>query len=72
MSQVEEDGDEVFVPIADVLHCGESLRPDRGFWRCPKCHVSFGPVADQTSSVIGDARGRTDQLSKSRQPTGPS
>lgn len=39
---VEEDGDEVFVPMKDVRHCGVAPRVDDGFWRCPRCGVSFG------------------------------
>lgn len=46
----EEDGDEVFVPIVDVRHCRRKLRPMNGFWKCPVCEVSFGPVADEQRS----------------------
>lgn len=41
-SQVEEDGDEVFVSIKNVRHCGVKPRVEDGFWRCPECGVSFG------------------------------
>jgi hypothetical protein len=41
---VEEDGEEIFVPIADVRCCGAELQLDRGFWRCPKCLLSYGVV----------------------------
>jgi hypothetical protein len=39
---VEEDGDEVFVPIKSVVCCAVKLRATDGFWRCPKCKLSYG------------------------------
>jgi hypothetical protein len=39
---VEEDGDEIFVPIKSVVCCGGKLRAIEGFWRCPKCRLSYG------------------------------
>lgn len=44
MMPVEEDGDEIFVPIKDTRCCGLKLWPSKGFWRCPSCLRSFGPV----------------------------
>lgn len=44
---VEEDGDEIFVPIADVRCCGKRLKQLDGFWRCPACRNSFGPICNE-------------------------
>ena len=40
-SQIEEDGNEVFIPIKDMRHCGKRLKVIDGFWCCQNCGVSF-------------------------------
>jgi len=57
---VEEDGDEIFIPISvgclrfecQTWEPGKN-RPTypkliqvNGFWECPKCHSSYGPVEE--------------------------
>lgn len=42
--KVEEDGCEILIPIKSVLCCEQKLRPINGFWRCPKCNLSYGPT----------------------------
>lgn len=42
---VEEDGCEIMIPLASVKCCGGmKLIQLRGFWRCPLCDVSYGPI----------------------------
>jgi hypothetical protein len=53
---VEEDGDEVFIPISDVRCCGLRLKRDSGFWKCPMCRLSYGPVADAKKDTKLDTR----------------
>jgi hypothetical protein len=46
---IEEDGDEIFTPISDVLCCGYRLIEIRGFWRCQICNASYGQVFDNVA-----------------------
>ncbi len=55
---VEEDGDEIFVPLSAGCLRWEcqtwepgadrpthpKLVAEDGFWKCPTCHASYGPV----------------------------
>lgn len=50
---VEEDGCEILIPIKSVLCCKKKLRPIGGFWRCPNCHLSYGPVGGISTKPKG-------------------
>lgn len=56
---VEEDGDEIFIPLAHVICCGNTraLKPiadsyGNTFMRCPICNSSYGPSSDSETSAM--------------------